>query len=134
MGTYGLGCFVHDERPDGIHRSEKAQDIIVDLRTHNRLKALPIERTDKARGTLIAADGTELREYGASGSGTWVVLGELGDGSVRYLGSATHAGHIELKALAVLVDGEWHNIFTGDIEPHLEDERNEEGGRRGSAI
>lgn len=117
MGTYGLGCFVHDERSDGVNRKQRAQDIIIDLRTHNRLKALPIQSVNKQKGTLIAVDGRELREYGGSGSGRWVEVGVLEDGAICYLGSATHAGHIELKALAVLVDDEWHNIFNGEVEP-----------------
>lgn len=112
-----MGCFVHDERSDGVHRKRKAEDIIIDLRTHNRLKALPIQGVDKRKGTLIAADGTELREYGGSGSGRWVAVGSLKSGAICYLGSATHAGHIELKALAVLVDGEWYNILTKEVEP-----------------
>ena len=73
-----------------------------------KLKALPIVRT----GALIAADGTELVEFWAN-DGTWVPAGDLTDGSIRYLGSSTHAGHIELKALYVMCGGVWYNILTG---------------------
>jgi len=87
-------------------------DIIEQLKRDGKLKALPIKTTDKRTGALVAYDGTELCEFWANDS-TWVPEGELGDGAVRYLGSATHAGHIELKALYVQFGGTWYNILTG---------------------
>lgn len=87
-------------------------EIIVQLKNAGKLKALPIVRTDKRTGALVAADGTELVEFWTN-DGTWVPTGYLTDGSVRYLGSSTHAGHIELKALYVMCDGIWYNILTG---------------------
>ena len=84
--------------------------LITDLLGSGKLKALPIVRTDKRAGTLIAMDGTELAEFWAN-DGTWVPVGKLCDGAVRYLGSSTHAGHIEFKALYVLCDGAWHSII-----------------------
>ncbi len=91
--------------------SESAQ-LIERLKAAGRLKALPIETTDKRTGALVAHDGMELCEYWAN-DGTWVPVGDLADGSVRYLGSSTHAGHIELKALYVMFDSVWYNILTG---------------------
>lgn len=91
------------------------------LRETQALKALPIVGVDKEKRTLFAANGMEMREYGTYGSGTWVETGQLQEGAIRYLGSSTHAGHIELKALYVLVENEWHNIVSGHTEP-LEDE------------
>lgn len=82
------------------------------MKREGRLKALPIVHTNKHTGALVAADGVELIEYWAN-DGTWVPVGDWHDGTVRYLGSASHAGHIELKALYVMCAGEWHNILTG---------------------
>lgn len=110
MGTYALGA--HLAERDGRDIPSKAGELIRTLRNQGRLQALPIRATDEAHCTLIAQDGTELREYGSSGSGRWVSKGPLGDGAIRYLGSASHAGHIELKALWVLYDKVWYNIIT----------------------
>ncbi len=132
MGTYALGCFLQDQQAK-TQGSEAAAAVIRDLRNAGKLRALPIVRTNKKTGALVAADGTELCEYGHPGSGRWVrvddadaagvpngegasaVAGTDGtpDGAVLYLGSATHAGHIELKALCVSVDGTWYNIISG---------------------
>ena len=87
-------------------------EIIAQLKNAGKLKALPIVRTDKRTGTLVGVDDTELVEFWAN-DGTWVPAGDLADGSVRYLGSSTHAGHIELKALYVMFDSVWYNILTG---------------------
>lgn len=110
MGTYALGA--HLAEREGRDIGSEASNLIRSLRNQGRLQALPIRATDEARGILIAADGTELREYGIPGSGRWVPTGPLGDGAIRYLGSASHAGHIELKALWVLYDKVWYNIIT----------------------
>lgn len=85
------------------------------LRAAGVLRALPIVRTDKRTGALIAANGAELREYEAN-DGTWVSVGPVRTGSIRYLGSASHAGHIELKALYVLVGDTWYNVVSGRPE------------------
>lgn len=74
-------------------------------------QALPIKKIDWNTLTITAIDGTELREYGCDG--TWVPIGALKDGDIRYLGSATHGGHIELKAMFRLIDGKWVNLLTG---------------------
>ena len=87
-------------------------DTIERLKRDGKLKALPIKTTDKRTGALVAYDGTEFCEFWANDS-TWVPEGELHDGVVRYLGSASHAGHIELKALYVMLGGTWYNILTG---------------------
>jgi hypothetical protein len=87
-------------------------ETIAQAKDAGMLKALPIVRTDKHTGALVAADGTELVEFWAN-DGTWVPVGALTDGSIRYLGSSTHAGHIELKALYVMCGGVWYNILTG---------------------
>lgn len=91
-----------------------AAKLIEKLNEEEKLKALPIVHVDKEKYTLYSKEGIELCEYGTSG--TWVPTGELNDGAIRYLGSASHAGHIELKALYVLVQGEWHNIVSGVVE------------------
>lgn len=91
--------------------SEPTQ-MIEQMKAAGKLKALPIKTTDKRTGALIAVDGTELCEFWANDS-TWVPAGGLENGTVRYLGSSTHAGHIELKALYVMCDGIWYNILTG---------------------
>lgn len=115
MGTYALGAFMAERegRTGGSH----VDALIRDMRNAGKLKALPITATDKKTGTLKGADGTELREYGMPGSGRWVPIGELSDGAIMYLGSASHAGHIELKALCVFAGGAWYNIITGLSEP-----------------
>lgn len=112
MGTYALGCFLQDHNTDKGENSTAAS-VIRSLRNAGKLKALPITRTDKTSGALIAADGTRLFEYGVAGSGRWIPEGELMTGSVCYLGSASHAGHIELKALWVRVEDQWFNIVSG---------------------
>ncbi|NHM14775.1 MULTISPECIES: hypothetical protein [Eggerthellaceae] len=117
MGTYALGCFLQDQQTK-TQVSEAAAAVIRDLRNAGKLRALPIVSTDKETGVLTAVDGSELCEYGQVGSGRWIRRGDGGvgdaaDGSVLYLGSATHAGHIELKALCVSVGGVWYNIISG---------------------
>ena len=87
------------------------RSIIEELKSQGALKALAIVSSHVASGSLLASDGSELYEYGGFGSGRWVRKGDLHDGSVLYLGSATHAGHIELKAYAVLIDGSWHSAI-----------------------
>lgn len=94
--------------------SEPTQ-VIEQMKGAGKLKALPIKTTDKCTGALVAADGTEFVEFWAN-DGTWVPAGDLADGTVRYLGSSTHAGHIELKALYVMCGGAWYNILTGKQE------------------
>lgn len=83
------------------------------LRSQGKLGALPIASVSGEAGTLVACDGSELYEYGGFGSGRWVRTGELHDGSILYLGSATHAGHIELKAFSVLIEGAWCRVTGG---------------------
>ncbi len=78
-------------------------------------KALPIGSIDWESQTIVAEDGMVLRPYGADG--TWVPEDALKEGVVRYLGSATHGGHIELKALYILHQGEWENLITGARTP-----------------
>ncbi len=117
MGTYALGCFLQDQQKKS-QGSDSALGLIRDLRNAGKLRALPIVRTSKKTGALIAADGSELCEYGQPGSGRWVRVDAEGadgvpDGTILYLGSATHAGHIELKALCVSVTGTWYNIISG---------------------
>lgn len=117
MGTYALGCFLQDQQTKS-QGSEAALGVIRDLRNGGKLRALPIARTNKETGALIAADGSELCEYGQSGSGRWVRIDAedadgISDGTILYLGSATHAGHVELKALCVSVAGTWYNIISG---------------------
>lgn len=94
---------------------DESASVIERLRASGALKALPIVRTDKGTGALIGADGTELREYEAN-DGTWVRIGRLRTGAIRYLGSASHAGHIELKALYALVGDTWYNVVSGRPE------------------
>ncbi len=94
----------------------EAAEKIEELRAAGKLKALPIVGVDREQLTLYSCDGMELCEYGKSG--TWVSTDRLCDGSIRYLGSASHAGHIELKALYVMLHNEWHNILSGTTEPY----------------
>ena len=100
--------------------SNSASDVkMIDLlRNAGKLKALPIVRVDSKKYTLYSKDGIELREYGLTG--TWIPTGDLHDGTIRYLGSASHAGHIELKALFVWEKGLWYNIVSGVTEPYAE--------------
>ncbi len=95
-----------------------ADAVIARLKAEGKLSALPIGPVDWDDGTVRAFDGTVYRPYGADG--TWVALGPLGEGSVRYLGSASHAGKIEFKALYVLAEGLWHNILTGKASEPME--------------
>ena len=116
MGTYALGCFLQDQQTKS-QGSEAALGVIRDLRNAGKLRALPIARTNKETGTLLLADGSELsstdsREAAAGCASTprtpmAFLMGPF------YLGSATHAGHIELKALCVSVAGTWYNIISG---------------------
>lgn len=89
-------------------------NLIDNMREAGMLKALPIYGTNEAEGTLLTADGRALVPYGDNC--TWVFRGPLEEGSIRYWGSASHAGHIELKAMFVLCEGAWHNIATGSIQ------------------
>jgi len=93
-----------------------AAQIIEELHKAGKLKALPIVSVDEEIMTLYSNTGMELKEYGLSG--TWISTGKLHDGSIRYLGSASHAGHIELKALYVMAQNRWYNIVSGESEPH----------------
>ena len=90
--------------------------LIQEMKKAGKLKALPIVSTNKQTGCIYAADGMELCEYWAK-DGTWVPASPVSDGSIRYLGSASHAGHIELKCLYVSVRGQWINILNGEKAP-----------------
>ena len=96
-----------------------ATRVIEELKEAGMLKALPIIRVNEQRKTLYSNTDREFKEYGLSG--TWISTGELQDGSIRYLGSASHAGHIELKALYVMVQGRWYSIVSGESELHRRD-------------
>ena len=96
-----------------------AARMIEELREAGKLKALPIIRANEQKKTLYSNTNIELKEYGLSG--TWISTGDLEDGSIRYLGSASHAGHIELKALYVMVQGRWYSIISGESELHRRD-------------
>jgi len=96
-----------------------AAQVIEELREAGKLKALPIIRVNEERKTLYSNTNMELKEYGLSG--TWISTGELQDGSIRYLGSASHAGHIELKALYVMIQDRWYSIISGESELHRHD-------------
>ncbi len=63
--------------------------------------------------TVSSFDGAVMVPYG--NDGTWVVDKPVEEGDVRYLGSATHGGKIEFKALYVFAEGAWHNILTGKV-------------------
>lgn len=93
-----------------------ATAMIERLKAEGKLSALPIGSVNWDDGTVRAFDGTVYRPYGSDG--TWVAVGPLEEGSVRYLGSASHAGKIEFKALYVYIGALWHNILTGKaVEP-----------------
>lgn len=85
------------------------------MKRDGKLQALPIYGVNEIDGTLLDANGRALVPFGDNC--TWVFCGPLNDGAIRYWGSASHAGHIELKAMFVLCEGAWHNIATGKITP-----------------
>lgn len=93
------------------------EEIFENLKKTNKLSALPIGPVDWKSMTIKSFDGRVFRAYGTDG--TWVENKPLQDGDIRYLGSASHAGKIELKALYVLFDNEWHNILTGETSPFV---------------
>ncbi len=95
-------------------QSNKAHEMIMRLRAEGKLSALPIGPVNWADMTVRSIDGRTFRAYGISG--TWVEAKPYEEGDIRYLGSASHAGKIEFKALFVLIDGCWHNILNGNCE------------------
>lgn len=69
-----------------------------------------IERVDYQFMTLFDAQGNEYYELPDS---TWTIIGQPHEGSVRYWGSGSHAGHINLFPLMYYTNGHWVNIRTG---------------------
>lgn len=92
--------------------------VVEAMKAAGKLKALPIGPVNWNDMTVLTFDGTVMRPYGADG--TWVVDKPLEEGDVRYLGSASHAGKIEFKALYVFAEGLWHNILNGSTAPPVE--------------
>ena len=90
---------------------DRAAAVIARLKTDGRLSALPIGPVDWNTMTVSSFDGTVMVPYGSDG--TWVADKPIEEGDVRYLGSASHAGKIEFKALYVFAEGAWHNILSG---------------------
>ena len=95
--------------------TDSAEQTIAKLRAEGKLSALPIGPVDWNDMTVKSFDGRAFRSYGSDG--TWVEAKALKDGDIRYLGSASHAGKIEFKALYVLIGGNWHNIINGQVSP-----------------
>lgn len=75
-----------------------------------RAQTVHIYEVDYATGTLVDGEG---RRYHEQHDGTWLVEGAVHEGSVRYWGSGSHAGHINLCPMWVRERGAWRNIVTG---------------------
>lgn len=88
--------------------------VIERLRAEGKLSALPIGPVNWDDMTVMDFNGRIFQPYGTDG--TWVEAKPLEEGTIRYLGSASHAGKIEFKSLYVLIDGLWHNILNGKTQ------------------
>ena len=73
-----------------------------------RFPTVHICSVDYACQILVGEDGREYRELSDS---SWIEIGPVREGSVRYWGSGSHAGHINLLPLAYYSDGEWVDVF-----------------------
>ena len=57
---------------------------------------------------LRGVDGNRYTEVDGN---IWMAIG--GEGSVAYVGTSRHGGHMVLRPLYVMVDGVWRNLITG---------------------
>ena len=67
-----------------------------------------IVRVDYEKNELFDADGNGYYELPGA---IWAEFGPVREGSVRYWGSGSHAGHINLLPLAQYRDGEWVSMM-----------------------
>lgn len=67
-----------------------------------------IVRVDYAKNELYDADGNGYFEMPG---GMWAPFGPVHEGSVRYWGSGSHAGHINLMPVAQYRNGTWVNVM-----------------------
>lgn len=67
-----------------------------------------IVRVDYAKNVLYDADGNGYFEMPGS---IWAQLGPIHEGSVRYWGSGSHAGHINLMPKEQYRNGVWVNVM-----------------------
>lgn len=61
---------------------------------------------------MILIDG-EGREYRELPDSTWMEIGDVREGSVRYWGSGTHGDRINLFPALYYTDGQWVNLING---------------------
>ena len=57
---------------------------------------------------LRGVDGNRYTEVDGN---IWMAVG--GEGNVAYVGTSRHGGHMALRPLYVMVDGQWRNLMTG---------------------
>ena len=73
-----------------------------------RLGIVHIVRVDYAMNELFDADGNGYYELPG---GMWAEFGPDAEGSVRYWGSGSHAGHINLLPVLRYEGGEWKSLM-----------------------
>ncbi|MGI6216752.1 MAG: hypothetical protein ACOYIK_03970 [Coriobacteriales bacterium] len=75
--------------------------------------AVHVSRVDYESGILYDAQGCPYVELSDS---TWIEMATVGEGSVRYWGSGSHSGHINLFPLWEFREGGWFNVVNGKRE------------------
>lgn len=73
-----------------------------------RLAPVWIVRVDYGANELFDADGNGYYELPDGG---WMKFGPVCEGSIRYWGSGSHAGHINLLPTEQYRDGAWVNVM-----------------------
>ena len=88
---------------DGAHEANPAEACGGAL----RFPTVHIVSVDYACQILTGEDG---REYYELPDSSWIAAGPVVEGSVRYWGSGSHAGHINLLPLAYYENGQWVSV------------------------
>ena len=71
---------------------------------------VPVCGMDDAPLVLHGVDGNRYIEIDGN---VWMAVG--GEGSVAYVGTSRHGGHMVLRPLFVKVDDTWLNLVTGKV-------------------
>lgn len=84
----------------------------------------PVCETDSRQGwvRIVRVDYEKNELYDETGhgyyelpGGLWTEFGPVHEGSIRYWGSGSHAGHINLLPALIFSDGQWVSLIDKSI-------------------
>ena len=74
------------------------------------IREVPVCGSDDMPLVLHGVDGNRYIEIDGN---VWMAVG--GEGTVAYVGTSRHGGHMVLRPLFAKVDGTWFNLVTGKV-------------------